>query len=327
MTQKPDNATYAAFAGTVLIGGTNFIAVSISNQEMPPLFGAAFRFGLAALLLFFITRTRGIPLAHGRAALGAALYGILTFGVGVALLYYALVGLAAGTVAIIVSAVPLFTLVIAVLLRQEQLSLRRVVAGILVVTGIAILSAGTISSNLSYSYLVAAILAAVVSALSSIIAKALTDVHPLNLNTIGITTGMVFLTVGSLFAGESWALPHETETWLAMLWLVIMGSVMLFQLFLYILRRLTASASVYAVAGMPVIAAGLGALLLDQPITMPVIVGGALVIVAVYIGALSGMSGGPKIPLPECPDLPPEPFPDNPAPPHEQTATTHPANE
>lgn len=327
MTKNPHNATYAAFAGTVLIGGTNFIAVSFSNQEMPPLFGAAFRFALAALLLFFITRARGIPLAHGRAALSAAFYGILTFGVGVALLYYALVGLAAGTVAVIVSAVPLFTLVIAVSLRQEQLSPRRVVSGILVIAGIAILSAGALGGSLSYSYLIAALLAAIVSALSSIIAKALTDIHPLTLNTIGITTGTVFLAVGSLLAGESWALPHEIQTWVAILWLVVLGSVMLFQLFLYILRRLTASASVYAVAGMPVIAAGLGALLLDQPITMPVIVGGALVIVAVYIGAISGMSGRPKIPLPEYPDLPSEPSPADPAPPQVQTATTHPVNE
>ncbi|HRQ41498.1 MAG TPA: EamA family transporter [Chloroflexota bacterium] len=306
MDHKADNKTYAAFAGTILIGGTNFIAVSLSNQEMPPLFGAAFRFALAALLLFLITRARGIPLAHGRAAAGAILYGLLTFGVGVALLYYALVGLAAGTVAVIVSTVPLFTLIIAVLLRQEQLSLRRVIAGILVVAGIAILSAGTLSSSLNRSYLIAAILAAIVSALSSIIAKALIDIHPLNLNTIGITTGMVFLAVGSLLVGETWALPHDTKTWLAILWLVVLGSVLLFQFFLYVLRRLTASASVYAIAGMPVIAAGLGAVLLDQPITMPVAAGGALVIIAVYIGAISGMKGGPKIPLPECPDLPTE---------------------
>ncbi len=306
MNQKPDNATFAAFASTVLIGGTNFIAVSFSNREMPPLFGAAFRFAMAALLFFFIARARGIPLAHGRAAAGAALYGLLTFGVGVALMYYALVGLAAGTVAVIVSAVPLFTLIIAVLLRQEQLSPRRVVSGVLVIAGIAILSAGALGGSLSRPYLLAAIFAAVVSAFSSILAKSLTDIHPLNLNTIGITTGTLFLAVGSLLVGEHWALPHETQTWLAILWLVVLGSVMLFQLFLYILRRLTASASVYALAGMPVIAAGLGALLLDQPITMPVAIGGALVIVAVYIGAISGMRGTPKIPLPECPDLPTE---------------------
>lgn len=317
MDQKPDNTTYAAFAGIVLIGGTNFIAVSLSNQEMPPLFGATLRFALAALLFFLIARARGIPLAHGRAAAGAALYGLLTFGVGVGLLYYALVGLAAGTVAVIVSAVPLFTLVIAVLLRQEQLSLRRVVAGILVVAGIAILSAGTLGGGLSRSYLIAAILAALVSALSSVIAKSLTHVHPLNLNIIGITTGMVFLAGGSLWAGESWALPHETETWLALVWLVLLGSVALFQMFLFVLRRLTASASVYAVAGTPVIAAGLGAVLLDQPVTLSVLAGGLLVIFAVYVGAISGMRGTPKIPLPECPDLPTDMIPDElPDPPH-----------
>jgi hypothetical protein len=39
---------------------------------------------------------------------------------------------------------------------------------------------------------------------------------------------------------------------------------------------------------MPVIAAGLGALVLDQPITIELVVGGVLVIAAVYIGAIRG---------------------------------------
>lgn len=312
MDQKPDNATYAAFAGTVIIGGTNFIAVSFSNQELPPLFGATLRFALAALLFFLIARARGVPLVHGRAAAGAALYGLLTFGIGVSLLYYALVGLSAGTVAVILAAVPLFTLVIAVLLKQERLSTRPVIGGILVIAGIAILSVGTLGGGLSGSYLIAAILAAVASALSSVVAKSLSDVHPLNLNMIGITAGMALLAVSSLVKGESWALPHELQTWLALLWLVLLGSVTLFQLFLYVLRRLTASASVYAVAGMPVIAAGLGAVLLDQPVTMSVLAGGALVIVAVYVGAISGMKGRPKIPLPEYPALPAAAIPDEP---------------
>lgn len=306
MNQPADNKTYAAFAGTVLIGGTNFIAVSLSNQEMPPLFGAAVRFALAALLFFLIARARGVPLANGRAAVGAALYGLLAFGIGVALLYYALMGLSAGTVAVVVAAVPLLTLVLAVLLRQEHLSGRRVVGGILVMAGIAVLSAGTLGGSLSRSYLLAAILAAIVSALSSIIAKSLTDVHPLNLNAIGATSGMALLAVGSLVAGEHWALPHQAQTWVAVLWLVLLGSVALFQFYLYVLRRLTASVTVYAVAGMPVIAAGLGAVLLDQPITTSVLAGGALVIAAVYVGAISGMRGPPQIPLPECPDLPSE---------------------
>jgi drug/metabolite transporter (DMT)-like permease len=299
MNPAPDSKTYAAFAGAVVIGGSNFIAVSLSNREMPPLFGATLRFALAALLFFLIARVWRVPLARGRAAWGAVVYGLLGFGAAYAFLYYALVGLAAGPTAVIVAAVPLFTLAIAVLLGQERLSLRGVVGGVLAVAGIAILSLGTLGGNFGRSYLIAAVLGAVAIAASSVVAKALRDVHPVNMNAIGMLAGTVLLAAGSFVAGERWTLPREPETVLAVGYLVVLGSVGLFQLFLYVIRRLTASATVYAVAAMPVVAVGLGAAMLGQPITAEVLVGGLMVIAAVYVGAVSGTRPAAKVSLPE----------------------------
>jgi hypothetical protein len=44
---------------------------------------------------------------------------------------------------------------------------------------------------------------------------------------------------------------------------------------------------VYAVAAMPVVAAGLGVVMLDQPITLEVVAGGLMVMAAVYVGAIA----------------------------------------
>ncbi|NIV31363.1 MAG: EamA family transporter, partial [Anaerolineae bacterium] len=114
------------------------------------------------------------------------------------------------------------------------------------------------------------------------------EVHPVNMNAIGMSAGTVLLATSSLAFAEPWVLPREPRTWLAVSWLVILGSVGLFQLFLYVIKRWTASATVYAVAGMPVIAVALGALLLDQPVTVEILLGGALVLAAVYVGAIAG---------------------------------------
>lgn len=280
-------ATYAAFCGAVVIGGANFVAVSLSNLELPPLFGATVRFGLASLLVLLIARSRGVTLATGRAARGAVLYGLLGFGASYALLYYALVGLPAGTTAVIVAAAPLFTLLIAVVLRQERLSPRGVVGGVLAVAGIAVLSTGTLAGDITGSYLLAAVLGTVAIALSTVVAKAYAGVHPLQMNAMGMVAGTILLGVSSLALGEAWSLPTERRTWLAVLWLVVLGSVGLFQLFLYVVRRWTASATAYAVAAMPVVAGLLGVLMLDQPVTVEMLAGGLLVIAAVYVGAVS----------------------------------------
>jgi drug/metabolite transporter (DMT)-like permease len=288
MRQDNETTTYLAFANAVLIGGANFVAVTFSNMELPPLFGAALRFALAAFLFFLIMRISGVSMARGRAAMGAAVYGLLGFGAAYACLYYALVGLAAGTVAVVMAAVPLFTLILAVLLGQERLSARGIIGGSLAIAGIAVLSLGALGGELSHSYLLAAVLGAVAAAASTVAAKAVPDVHPLNMNAIGMASGALLLVAGSLLFDERWALPRETQTWLALGWLVLLGSVGLFQLFLYVIRRWTASATVYALTGMPLVAVALGVLMLGQPVTPAVLVGGFLVIVAVYVGAVSG---------------------------------------
>jgi hypothetical protein len=43
--QSPDGVTLAAFTALVVVGGGNFLAVRLSNLELPPFWGAGLRFG------------------------------------------------------------------------------------------------------------------------------------------------------------------------------------------------------------------------------------------------------------------------------------------
>jgi drug/metabolite transporter (DMT)-like permease len=288
MVRRADPWTLAAFIAVVVIGGTNFVAVSFSNQELPPLFGAALRFGVASVLFFLLGRLQGVPLARGRAAVGAAIYGSLAFGAMYAGLYYALVGLTAGTTSVIVAASPLFTLLLAVVVGQERFTRGGVIGALLVIAGIAVLSRGSIAGPAGWAFMLAAVAATAAGAASGVVAKALPKVHPLNMNAVGMAVGTLILAAGSIGLGERWALPSELETWLAVAWLVIGGSIGLFWLVLYVIRRWSASAATFAVAGMPVVATVLGAILLDQPVTFEVLVGGGLVFTAILVGALAG---------------------------------------
>jgi drug/metabolite transporter (DMT)-like permease len=298
MENARDAKTYAAFLGAVLIGGTNFIAVTFSNRELPPLFGAALRFSLAALIFFAIARTRGLPRVRGRDLAGAVLYGVFGFGISYAGLYYALVGLAAGTVSVVMAAVPLVTLLMATLIGQEKLTVQGVVGGLLTVVGIGILSLGSIGGELSLIYLLGVFVGVVAASASSVVARSYRHVPPQSMNAVGMAAGAALLWVGSILIGEAWLVPVEGTSWLTLGWLVLLGSVGLFQLFLYVVNRWSASAATFAISAMPVIAAGLGALVLDQPITVEVVAGGLMVIAAVYIGAIHGsrQKAGEKVP-------------------------------
>jgi drug/metabolite transporter (DMT)-like permease len=284
---KPQRSTLAAFTATVVIGGTNFVAVRVSYADFEPFFGAALRFTASAALLFLVAFLRGIPAPRGRAALGAAVYGLLAFGLAYTLVYYALLGLAAGTTSVVLASVPLLTLLFAALHRQERLSARGLAAGLLAIVGIAVLSMESMGGDVPPLYFAAAVLCAAATAESSVVAKSLPRLDPIMTNGIGMTAGAITLWGVSLAFGETWTLPTDPGAWLVLGYLVVLGSVALFILFLWVIERWSASATVYSLALMPAVAVTLGAFLANEPITWTLLVGGALVMAAVYLGALS----------------------------------------
>ena len=277
----------AAFIGAVVIGGGNFVAVKFSNEELEPLFGAGIRFTAGSLLLLGLVRLTRQELPRGRAGWGAIVYGLLGFGVSYAFLYYALVGLNAGTSSLILASAPLMTLLLAVLHGQEKLSSRGLAGGVLAIAGIGILSASALGGDLSPRYVLSAVLGTLAIAESSVVVKSFPRTHPITTNAVGMAAGGIFLLLASVVFREQWIVPSTTRTWMVLAWLVLFGSVALFVLFLYVIERWTASATVYAVTLMPVVAVTLGALLADERVTVGLVAGGLLVVAAAYIGAIS----------------------------------------
>ncbi len=281
--------TIAAFAGTVLIGGSNFVAVRFSNAELAPLFGAAVRFTAAALLFGLIAAALSLPLPRGRALVGSAIYGLLGFGLAYGLLYFALLEVSIGMTAVIMATVPLFTLVLAVVHGQERLSIAGVVGGLLAIAGIGVLSLASLGGELSLLHVIAAVGGAAAAAESGVVVKGFPRGDPVTTNAVGMTAGAVLLWLGSVVLAESWTVPQSGRTWAALAWLVIAGSVGLFYLVLFVIGRWTASATAYSLTLMPIVAVSLGALLAGEPITVEVVVGAALVVLAVYVGAIRGV--------------------------------------
>ena len=94
-----DAATLAAFLALALIAGGNAPAireVSCESCELDPFWSAAMRFALASALFAAIACALRAGMPHGRALVGAALYGVLQFGVGFGLVYWGFVRAPAG---------------------------------------------------------------------------------------------------------------------------------------------------------------------------------------------------------------------------------------
>jgi drug/metabolite transporter (DMT)-like permease len=281
----------------VLIGGSNFVAVRFSNAELAPFWGAALRFLPAGALLLAAMAIWRIPIPRGVSLRGAAIYGALNFGAGYALGYYALVDAPAGAAAVILATVPLFTIVLVALHGQEAFSVRGLIGGLIALTGIGLVFREQLSASVPLVSLLAMLASAVVTAESGVVAKGMPRMHPIATNAVGMLVGGLLLLLLAVIAGEQRSLPRTPETWAVLVYLCVIGSIGLFGLFLAMLRRWTASASSYALVAMPLVAIALGAVVRGEAITPIFIVGGALVAVGVYVGALSGSPsrGSPNI--------------------------------
>jgi drug/metabolite transporter (DMT)-like permease len=278
--------TLLAFIVATLIGGNNAIAVRYSNLELPPFFGAAIRFTAASLLLFVIVFFLRLPLPKGRSLLGAIIYGVLQFGISYAFMYWSLLEVPAGLFQIILSIVPLFTFLFAIAHRQESFQWRILIGSLIAVIGIAIVFYNQISINIPLFSLLAIILAAMSIAEAGVLYKDFPKSHPITTNAIGMSVGALILFMGSWLFNENPSLPILPNTWIAVLYLVVFGSVGMFILVLYVLNHWTASAASYQLVLMPMVTVLVASLIAEEELTIISFVGGLLVLIGVYVGAL-----------------------------------------
>jgi drug/metabolite transporter (DMT)-like permease len=106
------------------------------------------------------------------------------------------------------------------------------------------------------------------------------------MNAVAMGTGAVLLLAGSLLARETFELPQQAETWLALAYLVPVGSVLVFVLYLVVLRYWEASRAAYEFVLIPVVTVVLSAWLDNEPLGLGLLIGGPLVLLGVYVGAL-----------------------------------------
>jgi drug/metabolite transporter (DMT)-like permease len=295
---RPGGLTVALFAAAVLIGGINFIAVRFSNRELDPFWGAGLRFGIAAILFIIMALVLRLRFPRGRVLWMTVLYGLLSFAISYALMYWALVRVNAGLAAVVLAVVPLVTVLLAAAHGMERLTTRSLLGSVLAIAGILWMTLGPEEVVLPFTALVAMLLAVVSVSESVIVSKKVSGNHPVMTNAVGMTAGAAVLLVISAVAGEPWLWPTEPESMWAVVYLATLGSVGLFVLLLLVIRKWTASATSYSFVLFPVVTMLVGALIADEALTMQGIIGAALVMSGVWFGALSPAARGtapPKV--------------------------------
>jgi drug/metabolite transporter (DMT)-like permease len=243
-----------------------------------------------------------LSLPRGRSLLGAIVYGALGFAITFALFLAGLRDTPVSTAAIFLALTPLLTLGLAVVHRQESFRPQGLLGSLIALGGVGLIFVDQLSAAVPLGSLVLLALGALSLAETGIVVKLIPRSDPRATNAIAMLTAAILLLGLSLLAAEERTLPAQAITWLAFLYFATLGSVLLFGLFVYALERWTASAVSYNDLLIPVVTIAIATFITDEQISTTFLLGGAVVLAGVFIGAFLTLPRGKpaSTTLPEC---------------------------
>jgi len=293
VTGDRERVVLVALVVEAALAGGNAVAIRFSNRELAPLWGAGLRFALAAILILAVMATLKLALPRGHALLGALLFGCFQFAGAFGLYYYALVHVHAGLGQTLLALVPLATLLLAVAQRQERLRGAAVIGTLLGLAGVGLISRDPLRESIPLLSLLAVLGSVLCFAEALVLVRRFPPLHPVALNAVGMVAGAVVLVGASAAVGEPLVFPQRVATWVALGYVAAIGSVLVFLLYVYVVQHWTASRASYVMVLIPFVTVVLSAWLDQEPVTLGLVVGGLLVLVGVYVGALRQARASP----------------------------------
>jgi drug/metabolite transporter (DMT)-like permease len=285
---------WAALGVDYIVGGSTYLAIRFSIETLPPLVQAALRFVLAGVILLgaVLLRSRRATGRRGggrrRASRGelvtAAASGVLLLTTGNGLLSIGEERVPSGITALIAASVPLWIVVLRIGLRDRPSIVTTL--GVLVgFGGVALLFRLGGGTDVRYALLI--VLGSLSWAVGSLlVARRSLPADPLVLSAVQMLAGgaalVGFAGARGEFAGFSLG-QVSLKSWLALAYLVVFGSLLVFTVFVWLLRQAPVTVvSMYAYVN-PVIAVLLGVAFADEHLTRPAVVGGLLILISVAL--------------------------------------------
>lgn len=255
-------AVLSALLAVYVLWGSTYYAIKIALQSYPPFLLTSIRMLIAGGLMFIVLRWRGVAAPTGKQWRSIIVLAIFLTVLANALVNFAEQTVSTGLVAIGVAAMPLWAGLFSAM-RGEHPSAREWFGIAIGFVGVLWLNIGT-EMNAGWSGLLAVLIAPICWAYGSIWSRKQDLPAPFMSAASQMMLGSVFACIVGLVVGERISdLPDVVPT-LAMLYLVIAGSIFGFTAYIWLLHHVRpALATSYAYVN-PVIAVAIGALLLGE---------------------------------------------------------------
>jgi drug/metabolite transporter (DMT)-like permease len=280
---------YIALAATSLIWGTTWVAMKLGVTTMPPLQLAAIRqlIGGGIIVLFFLLKRENMP---SKKQFGQLFFlSIFTFVLANGFSTWSLKFIPSGLGALIGALYPLSVVLMEYFFYHNKNINSSAILGIFLGIGGIVLVFYENAFHVhpeGYAFgIILAVIAMLSWSYSSItIARQKVKINPYYAMGWQMLFGSIMMYVISLFSGNNIAITAiPTTSWLAIVYLVVFGSITAMVAFIYSMKHLpTSIASLYAYIN-PIVAMIIGSFMLDEKITLNLIVGSIITLTGVYL--------------------------------------------
>lgn len=266
---------------TYFIWGSTYLAVKFGIESFPPFLMAAIRFSIAGSMLYVAMRLLGAPNPTWQEWRGAAIVGLLLPAIGHGTVCYVQQTVSSSLAALSIATVPIWMAIFSSIwghhiTRQEWLGIAVGLVGIVLLNMGGALHGDYVSAMLL-------IFAAASWSFGSVWGKHLTQPKGLMAAAAQMLVGGAMLIVWSTLAGEAWPAKISEKSWGAMVFLIVLGSLVAYSAYQWLLknvRALVASSNTFV---NPMVAFAVGIWLGGENVAFNEYIALAVILVGVFL--------------------------------------------
>ena len=261
---------WVALAAVSFFWGTTYLGIRISIETLAPAFAICARFLLSGSILLAISKLRGAHLPRGRELWVACACGVMILGIGNAAAFYAEQMIPSGLASLFVTISPFWLVGFEAMMGGERLHGPTVIGMLIGFGGTALLllpSAGTVDKSTLPGFIIIEV-GTIGWTLGSIYQRRQpSKAHPIVTGAVQqLAAGIVYIPI-AFFVPEA-PVVFSQRSVLALLYLVVFGSIVAYSAFIFAMDRLPVSiVSVYPYINA-LVAMWLGWLIFREPFGM-----------------------------------------------------------
>ncbi|WP_275099827.1 DMT family transporter [Sedimenticola hydrogenitrophicus] len=255
------------YFAAVFIWGSTWYAIKFQLGSVPPELSVAYRFALAALILFAWCWLRGLPLRFERHEhLWMALQGLMLFCLNYLIFYWATAELTSGLIAVIFSTIVLMNIVNSALFFRKPMDASMVLGALVGLLGITLVFWPEVASlqqnGGALKGLLLSLLGTFIASLGNMLSARNQQrrLPVIQSNAFGMVYGALILFLYALVQGVELAYESSLPYNLSLLYLALFGSVLAFGSYLTLLGRIGPEKAAYATVLFPLVALGISTL-------------------------------------------------------------------